>query len=69
MNKLTEIKNHKVLYDGKDGKLILPLNFGAIKELVPWLEQEHTINQIKGSQGFPYILLTKDKSYIILDTK
>ena len=68
MNKLTEIKNHKVLYDGKDGKLILPLNFGAIKELVPWLEQEHTINQIKGSQGFPYILLTKDKSYIILDT-
>ena len=70
MNKLTEIKNHKVLYDGKDGKLILPLNFGAIKELAPWIEntEEHNRNQIKGSTGFPYILLTNGKSYIILDT-
>ena len=64
MNNLTEIKNHRVLYDGKDGKLILPLNFGATKELVPWVKdvQPHTENRIKGSVGFPYILLINDKS-------
>jgi len=70
MGNLTEIKNHKVLYDGKDGKLLLPLNFGAIKEMVPWIEdsQPHTLNRIKGSEGFPYIFLYNNQSYIILDT-
>ena len=70
MNKLTEIKNHKVVYDGKDGKLLLPLNFSAIKEMAPWIEQQstHQLNRIKGSSGFPYIFLTNNRSYIILDT-
>jgi hypothetical protein len=69
MNNLTEIKNHKVLYEGGDGKLILPLNFGAIKELAPWIEhaQPHVLNRLKGDVGFPYILLTNGHSYVILD--
>ena len=54
MNNLTEIKNHKVLYDGKDGKLLIPLNFGAMKEMVPWM-QTNTLNRLKGLSGFPYI--------------
>ena len=70
MGNLTEIKNHKVVYDGKDGKLILPLNFGAIKEMVPWMENssDHNQNRLKGSSGFPYIFLTNTQSYVILDT-
>eukprot|EP01050_Picozoa_sp_SAG11_P001438 SAG11_NODE_62_length_19006_cov_6.513143_9_plen_506_part_00 len=68
MNNLTEIKNHKIIYDGKDGKLLLPLNFGAIKELAPWVGDEPSIEKrIKGIEGFPYILLTNDKSYVIVD--
>lgn len=74
MNKLTEIKNNKVIYDGKDGKLLLPLNFSAIKELVPWLGEAGTgnqiLNRIKGDTGFPYIYIdNKNEGYIILDTK
>ena len=70
MGNLTEIKNHKVVYDGKDGKLLLPLNFGAIKEMVPWMENssDHNQNRLKGSSGFPYIFLTNTQSYVILDT-
>ena len=67
MNNLTEIKNHKVLYDGKDGKLLIPLNFGAMKEMVPWM-QTNTLNRLKGLSGFPYIFLTNNQSFVILDT-
>ena len=40
MKSLTEIKNHKIAYDGSDGQLIIPFNFNALKQLVPWWDDK-----------------------------
>lgn len=74
MININEVKNTKVIYDGKDGKLIIPLSYSAIKEKAPWIEENQNQwlrNNIKGmTWGFPYIYTTpENKSYILVDTK
>lgn len=74
MININEIKNTKVVYDGKDGELTIPLSYSAIKEKAPWIEEEQNgwiRNNIKGmTWGFPYIYTSpENKSYILVDTK
>ena len=61
MKPLTEIKNHKIVYDGSDGQLIVPFNFSALKQLVPWFDADGGSwiqNRIKGGDGFAYVFKT-----------
>ena len=75
MKPLTEIKNHKIVYDGSDGQLIIPFNFNALKQLVPWFSKDnpegsYIYNRIKGGDGFAYVFKTnKDVIYIVYDLK
>mgnify|MGYP003653330964 CR=1 FL=1 len=72
MKPLTEIKNHKIAYDGSDGQLIIPFNHKALMELVPWYSKDEGIpwlkNRLQGGEGFAYVFKPRnDKTYIVQD--
>ena len=70
MKSLTEIKNHKIAYEGSDGQLIIPFNHNVLTELVPWYDEgiEWLKNRILGGEGFAYVFKPRnDKTYIVQD--